>query len=326
MELKRLIRNAFFFGLGFLVLSAALQWAYLTYVVKGGAEAEVNEQLEKRAGEIKRLFLGDSHVMKAIDTTLIPGSFVYAFTNENYALNHFRFQRLLEKEVQPQLVLIPFDLHSFSQYRRDHIAAWADLRRTKDYLELGKQKGQYFQHLVQFLRASTFDYVGNYRRILYAVYPAVPRYMEMEGGKWLPMDSTGIAMFDTDLEKDSELAAKAHFGEGHSYPDPVMENDLDKILALCHQGGIDVVLVKYPVTQAYYEKSLEWLGKVDASPINEYYFRGKALPIFDASLEFADRKDLFLDSHHLNENGKAEFSKRLAVWLENLPQSTSFPP
>ncbi|HHG85025.1 MAG TPA: hypothetical protein ENJ82_09805 [Bacteroidetes bacterium] len=315
MEIRRLIRNAFLFSLGFLILSAALQWLYEKKVIDHAREANLAAALLAHT-EIDYLFLGDSHPMKAVDTALVPGSFLFASTGENYTFNRLRLQHVLEAGIHPKAVVIPLDLHCFGRARRAYIADDAYWVRQPAYLALGEEKGQYYSYLRRYVRAHTLAYAGQFRRIAYAMYPALPKYLELTGGKWALLDSNGIGFMARALAEDGRETADLHFGDGQTYPDAELEAEFQRLLKLCKAQDIAVRLVRYPVTAPYLSRAAELIGPEFIQPLETFVFGGDSIPVFDAMQRYVDQPAYFLDAHHLNPSGRATFSKALQIWLQ----------
>lgn len=318
MEVRRLIRSTFVFSLGFLLLSCGLQWLYRSYVVPDTRENGMWQALEAGQDKIETLFLGDSHPMKAVDTSAIPGSYLYAATGESYTLNRLRLRRLLEAGIRPARVVLPLDLHGFARYRRDFATDDNFWVRQPEYLALGHEKGRFGRYLLRHVRARALGYVGQYRRIFFAVWPELPAYQKVGPGQFALLDASGIGAMGRELEADGRSTAEVHFQDGTGYPDPVLKADFEQLLRMCAAHNIPVALVQFPVSRAYWVRATELLGAAATAPVRRYTWQGKQVPVWDARQLYFDQPDFFLDAHHLNPLGRADFSARLSAWLHSL--------
>ena len=103
-----------------------------------------------------------------------------------------------------------------------------------------------------------------------------------------------------------------HFG---SYPDldPTLEYYLGRILALCDEREIQVLLVRFPLGDAYLQ-AMPDPGASDAL-IARAVDASRNAELLDARHAYSGRPRLFADVDHLNREGASLLSRRIARQL-----------
>lgn len=309
METRKLIRKLLIFGALFVPLSLGFNLLYQSQLRKGRLEI-MDEVAHARADHIRFLFLGDSHARHAIDTSKVPGSFVYAGRGESYMLNFYRLRSYIQRNGPPPTVLLEFDPHSLSGYRNDKVLDaeyWVNQMR----LDTIAASGGSLLSWTSSLRARFFSYVGNWRRVLYAVHPRLPDYIDVEGIGWLPVERAVNLEEGETLDADAELAAGFHF-DAHRAASPEMMHWLEEIGRLCARHAVALILVSYPLSDPYLEA---WDARVAAEKWMAVEKRMKQKISHARHLDFRNvfrnAPGLFYDSHHLNEAGNQKFSEML---------------
>jgi len=117
-------------------------------------------QFQEYKDDTNILIVGDSHPMSAVNPLYIEGSFNLTAQGENTFETYYRLKYYLEKEnLDVQLVVLPFDLHTFSSYRVDRFRTSEYWRKYIEYIELGLYKHDLMAFVGYAVRAN-FAYMG----------------------------------------------------------------------------------------------------------------------------------------------------------------------
>ena len=314
MILKRL-KRFFLRTLGFIVFLAAVHFTVSAFYgpwIRSDTEYEISRrQFEKSKEEISILFLGDSHVRSAVNPEYIPGAFNFSLDGENYIMTYYKMRYYLkDKDLDLKMVVLPIDLHSFSSYRGNRFPDPVFWGRYINYIELGQEKGSMPSFIKKTLQ-SEFAYLGGYDEMIEKFFSPAENARKIVQG-YLPRNGD----FSTASDQASmELAHKRvsiHFS-GQDFVDEHLFIYFIKLLTLLEENGIEVVLVRYPVTNQYFHFAASILPVFDYVNIMEDQLKqqGFEYQILDYHDLFWGRNDLFVDSDHLNKFGAEELSKIL---------------
>ena len=72
-------------------------------------------------GDTEILILGDSHGVCALDPGIIGRAVNFSSPGESYLHNYYKLRWFLKQEHSLKAILLPLDLHSFSDFRKDRI-------------------------------------------------------------------------------------------------------------------------------------------------------------------------------------------------------------
>ncbi len=261
-------------------------------------------QLESFADSLDILVLGDSHAGNGLDPRLLPGGFNWASGGESYLANYFRLKSLLERGVRPETVVLPLDLHSLSSLRSEQIPQGASWRRVISHSELREAFG--IRYPMVFARGllGRAPYVAKGTDLVReSLRPTVPKVFR----GYTPQ---GSALFSEDRGQESlaRIRAEAHL-LGQEPITEEMRYFLRKILILCDDRGIRLVLIRFPVTREYFQVASALV------PPDAYY---QAIAVLVSAYPSAltldhhdtywGRNELFQDPNHLNAEGAAQFT------------------
>ncbi len=287
-----------------LLLFCALQWIYATRVVPKMNVSKSESQFQAMGLHAEILICGDSHAAYDLNPAQVPGSFNYALPSETIEQTFYKLRRALPEMPDLKLIIMPLDLHTFSNYRQRQFADiwyWSDFITVR---ELAAITGKSAAALWIF---KVFPFIGNGEEF---------KGMASGGGteviKGWQKHSENFAM-DTEKPLSGRKRAGIHFPNYPQAIDSTMLEFLSRILALTRERHVPVLLLKFPVTPQY-------LQAVDAKRIDRaaYYRKveGIAAAAGGATIwdyqGFIAQDSLFNDPDHLNSAGAGVFSAEIA--------------
>lgn len=120
----------------------------------------------------------------------------------------------------------------------------------------------------------------------------------------------------SDPEGDAYRRVAMQF-KGKGWYDEIVAGCFEGILRLCREHDIRIVLVRFPLSAAYWRqmdsflRTDEWEAKVSNLLADE------DIVLLDHHDLYSDREDLFMDPDHLNMTGVQEFSSLVARELRD---------
>lgn len=263
----------------------------------------IERQFDQCRGQVTTLAIGDSHMATGFDPRVWSGAFNFALHGETYVYNYFKLKRILDRNPGIRTVLLPLDLHSFSDWRADRELRDFYWVRYVNYLELGWRSRKPFESLGKYVRGRFFPYLGEMGAVRATPreervkHPAAPA--EIVQGFVV---KTGT--YDENREKLAVRRVRLHFF-GHRVYDRLAVHYFRRILELCADHGLTLVLIKFPVSEPYYRLAAGRTAPAQiyrrvAEMIRPY----RNIRVFDYQMAFFGRdRELFDDPDHLNEAG-----------------------
>jgi|GEM_PF-6459018 len=269
------------------------------------------------------VFLGDSHVVDSLDPGRIGGAFNFASDGESYIHNFYKLRWLVERVPSLRAVVLPVDVHSFSSYRANRMPVTPEWARYVDYLEIGRLRGQWPHFARELLALRLFGFRGEYRRFWQQglLRRSRPPAADIDRG-FKPR--AGFFIKKGRSERGRRRARRQLQGVELFSTDMVLY--FNRILGLARERGLQVVLVRFPVTPEYLREA----GTLVA--VDDFYARVRRLA--GPGVPFIDRHQalqrppgrFFRDAQHLNLDGAERFSDLIRSDLERLglikPQET----
>lgn len=267
------------------------------------------------------LVLGDSHAFCAIT----PGPFErkplkWVSPAESYPLNYYKLEYCLTR-FKPKVVILPLDLHSFSfsafRVGIDHY--WV---KYADYFELGAISGRRLHYARKYIKGKFFPYIGAGSTI--NEWAAKELFKLKKEGMMLRQElnvegkeKAGSRERHPRLKKSfAKIRANAQLRDKRYFYRP-MAVYFKKILTLCRENDITVLLVKYPVSREYFEYAAKLMPirrfnrevKNILKDYDNYY-------ILDFREIFFSRIEFMRDVDHVNEEGSEFISQKIAAFLK----------
>jgi hypothetical protein len=336
-NLKRMLK----IGL-FLVILAALNFffarIYETVIMSSSSLVlttdRMLEQIKKSQVEI--LVLGDSHP----GTAIIPSHFSHNLISwtsagEKYHHNYYKLKYFLTHCQRPKVVILPLDIPSFSSNfspEKDDFY-WV---KYMDYFEFGKKKNRTSKFIRKYVKGLFFPYAGESATLYQWL---LKDYIDVTKAGFAPSRVQGLDRKKNKFKKIAYTAqsnssdAQPYFNDAgakerqnaaetrvlnqfykRNFFDPLKVEYFNKILTLCRQANIQLLLVKFPVTLEYYRYVSQHLF----SPESYYQKIESIIPknyigyhILDYQDIFFDKPGLMKDPDHVNFDGAAIISKRI---------------
>jgi len=257
------------------------------------------------------LILGDSHVSFGIDPAIIGPAVNFSSYGESYIQNFYKLKYALTVGRSIRTVILPIDLHSFSSFRLERIGFNPHWAAYIDYLELGRIKGRFPEYLVKTIDLRLWAYRGQYGRLLPFLFPSDRRPKairpDIERG-FTP--KTGF-FFRKKQGRSWNRVRRQLLGFNHFHPQLVLF--FRRILSLCAERDIRVVLVKMPITSRYYRHAARLV------PVDDFYGRIERIAgeypgvhrLNYQAIYFKLENWLFFDAEHLNNRGARHLSDLL---------------
>ena len=305
----------------FLVLALAVNFlldrAFKAFSVHNSVNRMMDEQFAAYDDTLKYLAMGNSH--NCVNTYILPNSFNYGSPSENYIQSYYKLKHILEKSgKKPEYLLLQADISCFGPKiarRYEYNSYWI---KYIDYIELAKvmkTKNVAFK----WFEGRFLSYAGNYKDIqLSILYRIKFRKLEMYHGYRPHRDYRNFAN-----EKDRKRVAwnKANLVlSKQGYFDPTIRVYFDKILQICQEHGVKVILLRFPETKEFFEEEIRMVpvgrlySEIDSIASKYAVYQG----IINYQDMFFEHPEYFFDPDHVNVEGTDIFTKKLAEDLEKL--------
>ncbi len=310
MSRKFAIRLLLFLAV-LLTINYALDRAFKAFSVHNYINKMMDDQFAVYDDTLKYLALGNSH--NCINTHILEKSFNYGSPSENFIQSYYKLKYILEKSgKKPEYVILQADNSSFGPKASDRYEYNSYWIKYIDYVELAKIKNNR-DVLLKWPEGKFFSYVGNYKDIqLSILYRIKFKTFEMYRGYRPHRDYHNFAD-EADRQKVAWDKANLVLSK-EGYFDPSIRVYFEKILQLCQAHGVNVILVRVPMTKEYYEEETKIIpvdklwDEVD-SIISRYpVYKG----IFDYHGLYFDHPEYFFDPDHLNVKGADLFTAQFA--------------
>lgn len=286
-----------FFGI------STLTYLYSWEISKNSIQQQKERNFLSENNQIKIWVVGDSHPLLAFEPTQIDGSFNWAGTSENYALNYFKIKYLLKKGYKPNHIILSAEYHGFSSQGMSLLknhelddCYWASRIAISEFVIDIKDNGLY----KWWIGARFFPFAGQY----YTIFSSC--FKKNQTISTLGFLGSG-EIFDFKLNKTNELndKIKSHT-KGFTMIDPIQVFYLKKIVGLCQENQIRLSFIRFPIHPDYHyllSKNAD-LNKIDSM------FRSalKGQSFWDFSRLFDKNTTYFSDPDHLNQSGAKVFT------------------
>ncbi len=308
------------FFLLFLAINWLLHHLYKIKIYDRTDNARKELEFREYNGNLKYLFMGDSHSQNAINPVIIGNSFNFSSANENFIQTYFKLKAVVnDLGKNPEFIILPIDPSGFSSFRSERFINPSELLTFSDYFEIAveEKKPAYIR---TWLEEMFFMYVGKYNTV--HRFLRVQREKDFStmqlGFKGRAGDLTEAADIQKVCEKKAELylAGQDHFDE-------VLQHYFEKILIFCNDHNINVYLMKMPMAREYIHAVNQMF------PVNDYYaeiydIAGRyqsVKHIFDFQDYFFDQQYYLRNPDHLNYEGAKIFSEMLLKEFQQIESS-----
>jgi hypothetical protein len=317
MSRKFVIRLILFLTL-LVAVNFALDWSFKAFSVHNTLNNMMDRQFAEYDDTLKYLALGNSH--NCINTHILENSFNYGSPSENFIQSYYKLKYILEKSgKKPEYLILQADLSSFGPKISDRYEYNSYWIKYIDYRELARIKDSK-DMLFKWLEGKFFSYVGNYKDVqLSILYRIKIKQIEMYRGYRPHRDYRNFAD-EPDKQKTAWNKANLILSKDE-YFDPAIRVYFEKILKLCQDHGVKVIMVRMPMTREFNIEE----GKLvpEQKLLSEVQAITSKYPNFVEALDYHDlfenHPEYFFDPDHLNIQGADLFSERLAKDLGKNP-------
>lgn len=244
-------------------------------------------QLAQEIKSIRTLIVGDSHVKRALDTSIIPASYNYSTNAEDYYYSYQKLKKLIkDPDCKIKTTIIQLDVHCL--VRKLQIQHYLNLI-------LGKA-----------LADKLFAYASNLTAWQISLYKASRQEALDRGFGALPGHRP---------QTHALLEERIRHHYKQSDLNPSMKIYLERIIQLLSKQNIQVIIISYPISRAYYQNiPTQTLG--DFLDYQNYLrIQYQAVIFLDYQklmfTSFEDTCKYFYDFDHLNADGATILSNKL---------------
>lgn len=316
MSRKFATRFMLFVGL-LLLINTILDQSFKAFSVHNILNEKMDEQFAEYDDTLKFLALGNSH--NCINTHILDKSFNYGSPSENYIQSYYKLKHILENTgKKPEYLLLQSDLSSYGEKisnRYEYNSYWI---KYIDYMELAEVKDDR-GILTKWIEGKFFSYAGNYKDIqLSIVYRVKMKNLEMYNGYRPHRDYKNFAD-ETNKRKTAWNKAQLILS-GDVYFDNAIKHYFDKMMQLCQEHNVKVVLIRYPLTKEFDEEEKKIVpadklyNEVESLASRYNIYQGT----FDYHNLYFDNPEYFFDPDHLNIQGSDLLTERLKKDIEVL--------
>jgi len=295
-----LTKLAIFIGIIFFIFVIIRQYADHVTVRK------INHYIKEKT---RIVITGDSHTQTAIYDKILPNSKNTSVPSETYFFSYNKIKRIIE-EARIDTLIIGFSPHKLAYFQDKKLLGIKEEKRTaKLYIT-------FFECLD--IKSIFFLLQHNFRGVI-SVFPEIIK-KPFDAKKRLEYSFIGFAYRSKKSNLDSKLIEKKiriHYNKSKSEVYQISKYQivyLNKLIGLCDQNNIKLILINIPVHPLYKEQIPKYY-------FNSYYDLVAQLEIMN--VEFVDYSNIIYpvscygDGEHLNFYGAKLFSKKLVNDIKN---------
>ena len=315
-EEKRFVKKFLVFGAIFIALLLIMNVGYYHLILSSGTLEKKYTQFQECKKNIKILVLGDSHTDAGINPMHINNSFNDASAGESYFQTYYKLKTYLDEGLKLEVIILPFDLHSFSSFRADRIKQQWYWSRYVNYLELSKNNKN-----IKVLDTLNLE--------LQSFFPVINKGQHITELFFMKSKKNDIIKgYEARNGNYSKLKNKYHWAlsrvnsqlKNQVFIDESLVKYFKKILELSEENNISVVLIKYPLSIEYFTAIKEFIPDTEKyyQDIKKMIMGYKDIFLLDYQKLFFGQDSLFSDSDHLNNIGAIIFTKQVNNDLNRL--------
>jgi hypothetical protein len=309
-----------------LIFNSLFAHWYVATVMRDNIAVRTEAQFHDDRQGLKTLILGDSHSKWDVDARLLEAAFNEALPGQSYMQAYYLLRGHLERGwIDPKFLIIGVDLHSFTERPGSRWGFLHFYARHVDYLEEGWRRGELLYFAMRQLQGRYAPYVAQRANIVH--YLESGRPIESEHLVPVPIERGSLIRskgLDTvpkqQWQTAAKVAAEIHLGGREPFDSRPVE-DFGRLLDLCSESGIRVLLVKFPLTAEYLVEAGRYVDVDEHDQRVQELIEGRpGVTLLDARSRFSDRIGLFTDSDHLNSRGAKLLASEINRSLAELAQ------
>lgn len=304
-EAKKFIIHSllFLFLLSLFISGIALIYNNKVFIEKAIYRSDLQFK-EDDQGAINTIFFGDSHPASDVNPAYIKDSFNYSISDETYEQTYYKIKSLLDIKKDLCLIVLPLDVHSFSNYREN---PYSDIRYWINFMSFDEIKRESGKSSIVIASKIFLPFIGNgldFKRVWFN-----NKKMEINKG-W--QRATNDFSFEQDKEKIASKRVSSQVGSPLILVDQYLLGHFADILKLAETKEKNVVLIKYPLSPAYLEALNSQSINIDGyyADLDNFLIDYKNVYLLDYQQLIKDNS-LFSDVDHLNDRGSEVLSKKI---------------
>ncbi len=274
-----------------------------------------DKQFEAYPDTLKYLMLGNSH--NRVNPEVFGHSFSYMTPKEVYTQTYYKLKYILEKtNKRPENIFLSIDPVNFSPRAEYDLTFDGYWRKYLNYPELAREFNDP-EYLLNWVTGNFFSYVGNYKFVYMSVIFRKVDLQQIKNGYVPPRNYKNFAKepnrdalgFEIATAYLSTYARKSKIGEAKYYC---------KILALCRQYKINLILLRMPMTDEYlkFARKMVDLDKLDQEILDLTQKHFSDFRVFDYRNYFKGKPEYFFNADHTNPIGAMIISNKIREELE----------
>lgn len=308
-----------------LLLNAWLSHWYVDVVQAESVPSRTERQYAQWRERVDTLVLGDSHPKWGVAPELLERAFNLAMPGQTPDETYATLKREVEdSRAKVRRVVIGADATFLSGWQQDVWLFNFYYARFQDFLEVGWVRGDLLSHAVHGWLGRWAPWYGTRGRIVRFFEKGSPPDLPNSVHERMVLGGFLAERSWTDYPEEQWAAlargrARSHFPTDHL--DEAAPYFFGRILALCRERRIGVVVVRSPVTPEYLRATRDL---VDVEAI-ERRLAALLAPYpevvrLDARRRFREHPEYFADPDHLNALGARRFTPEVRAALDSLPQ------
>lgn len=316
---------------GFICLSLALACAntllshWFENVVMGDNLMKLTQQeLMAYQGPVDTLVLGDSHPKRGVRASVLDQGFNLAVPGQMYTETYYTLKSILEQgEMDVRYVIVQADISSFAEGRLDEWPFLHEYAPFVNYIEIGRNRGKLLEYTLRQALGLFAPYVGRRDFMLSYIEHGETPFASWLRNAWLEQGS--LLSNDSITSKPrnwwrKQAAQRAELVFRDENPmDPLLIDYFERLIALCEENGIQLMVVNFPISQEFLDAASKFLD------VNLFYVRIETLVaahpnahLLDMRSAFRGKWDYFRDVDHLNARGATELSRTIRDEIRRL--------
>jgi hypothetical protein len=304
----------------FLVLVAAgnagLNYVYDRWMYYFRLARNQDEQFRACPDSLKYLMLGNSH--NRVNPEILGNGFCYITPKEVYRQTYYKLRYILEKTgKRPEYILLSIDPVNFSPKAANDRSFDGYWRKYLDYPELAREYRDP-GYLLDWVTGTYFSYVGNYKYSYMSVLFLNTDLKKIRSGYFPARNYKNFAK-EPKREALGYFVASAYLSSYAGKSEIAGTTYYLRILDLCRQFKIHLVLLRMPLTDEYlrYAAKLVDLDKLDREILELTERHCDDYKVFDFRHEFRGQPGYFFNADHVNPKGATIISEKIRNELEN---------
>jgi len=313
---KFFLKLAIFIGL-VLVLNEGLNLAYDRWMYYFRLARNQDSQFASLPSDsLKYLMLGNSH--NRINPEILNPGFCYITPKETYRQTWYKLKNIIEVQRKiPQNILLSIDPVNFSPKAASELSFDGYWRKYLNYSQLTNDK-QSSGSMLNWVYGTFFSYVGNYKYVYMSALFFRTDLSKIKHGYFPARNYKNFAK-EPNRDQLGYYVASTYLA-GYQGKSVLYNTDYYlKILDLCRQHHIHLVLLRMPLTDEYlkYAHKLINIEQLDQEIVDLTRKNYDNFDVFDFRHEFQGKPWYFFNADHVNPTGAAIISHKLKEQLNN---------